>query len=93
MLERIWVIPLLPAIGAFNQLLFGRRLKNAAVSLISVGLPGISFAWALGSFFELLGQPAHTFTSTLYTWLPAGAFHLTNGTIGNLNVNVGFQLD
>ncbi|HEV2233921.1 MAG TPA: NADH-quinone oxidoreductase subunit L, partial [Terriglobia bacterium] len=47
----------------------------------------------LGSFFELLGQPAHTFTSTLYTWLPAGAFHLTNGTIGNLNVNVGFQLD
>src|SRR5579859_7589359 len=93
MLDRIWLIPLLPAIGALIQLLFGRKLKNAAVSLISVGLPGVSFAWAVGCFFELLGQPAHTFTTTLYTWLPAGAFHLTDGTMGNLIVNVGFQLD
>jgi NADH-quinone oxidoreductase subunit L len=93
-LEHIWLIPLLPAIGALIQLLFGRKLKNAAVSLISVGLPGISFVWAVGCFFGLLGQPAHTLPpTTLYTWLPAGAFHLTNGTIGDLSVHVGFLLD
>ncbi|HEV2351428.1 MAG TPA: NADH-quinone oxidoreductase subunit L [Terriglobia bacterium] len=93
MLNYIWLIPLLPVIGALFQLLFGRKLKNAAVSLVSVGLPGISFAWAVGCFIELLGQPEHTVNRTLYTWLPAGAFHLANGSLGNLTVNVGFQLD
>jgi NADH-quinone oxidoreductase subunit L len=92
-LERIWLIPLLPALGALIQLLFGRRLKNSLVSLVSVGLPGLSFVWAVGCFFELLGQPDRTFISTLYTWLPAGDFHLSSGALGNLAVNVGFQLD
>jgi NADH-quinone oxidoreductase subunit L len=92
-LDHIAFIPLLPLLGAFIQLLFGRKLKNGEVSLVSVGLPGVSFAWAVGCFFELLGRPAHTFLSTIYTWLPAGAFHLANGGLGNLSVNVGFQLD
>src|SRR5438067_6369258 len=93
MLERIWLIPVLPAAGALVQLLFGRKLSNRAVSLVSVGLPGLSFAWALGCFFELLGQPEHTFSKTIYTWLPAGAYHLSSGALANLNINVGFQLD
>jgi len=92
-LDRIWLIPLLPALGALIQLLFGRRLKNNAVSAISVGLPGLSFAWAIGCFFQLLGRPEHTFISTVYTWLPAGPFHLAGGALGNLSVDVGFQLD
>ena len=93
MLERIWLIPVLPAAGALVQLLFGRKLSNRAVSLVSVGLPGLSFAWALGCFFELLGRAEHTFSTTIYTWLPAGPYHLTSGALANLNVNVGFQLD
>src|SRR5206468_5319842 len=47
----------------------------------------------LGCFFELLGQPEHTFFKTAYSWLPAGAYHLSSGALANLNVNVGFQLD
>src|SRR5947208_1966795 len=93
MLERIWLIPVLPAAGALLQLLFGRKLPNWAVSLISVGLPGVSFLWALGCFNELLGQPEHTLAKTIYTWLPAGAYHLSSGALANLNVDVGFQLD
>ncbi len=92
-LDRIWLIPLLPALGALIQLLFGRRLPKSAVSAVSVGLPGVSLLWALGCFFQLLDLPAHTFIKILYTWLPAGSFHLANGTLGNLNVDVGFQLD
>src|SRR5207245_742973 len=42
---------------------------------------------------ELLGQPAPTFGTTIYTWLPAGAYHLSRRALANLNVNVGFQLD
>ena len=92
-LDQIWLLPLLPAAGALIQLLFGRRISNRLVSCVSVGLPGLSFAWALGCFAELLGQPGHTFTTVIYSWLPAGAFHLSNGSVGNLDVNVGFQLD
>jgi NADH-quinone oxidoreductase subunit L len=96
MLGHIWLVPLLPALGAAIQLLGGRRLSNKAVSAVSVGLPGLSFLWALGCFFQLLRLPAqahHTFTKVLYSWLPAGAFHLADGSLGHLNVYVGFQLD
>jgi NADH-quinone oxidoreductase subunit L len=92
-LEKIWLIPLLPAIGAFIQLLVGRRLSNRAVSIVSVGLPGLSFLWAVGCFFQLLDLPVRVFTKVLYIWLPAGAFHLANGALGHLNVPAGFQLD
>jgi len=93
MLNHIWLIPLLPALGALIQLLVGRRLTNRVVSVISVGLPGVSFLWAVGSFLELLGQPEHTFSKVLYAWLPAGAFHLSNGSLANFLVNAGFLLD
>jgi len=92
-LDKIWLIPLLPAAGALIQLLLGRKLKNSVVSVISVGLPGLAFVWALGSFLELLSQPEHAFVKTVYTWLPAGVYHLSNGTLANFNANVGFQLD
>jgi NADH-quinone oxidoreductase subunit L len=92
-LHHIWLIPLLPALGALTQLLAGRRLSNRAVSLVSVGLPGLAFLWALGCFAELLKLPAHTYLTTLYTWLPAGPFRLANGSLAQLNVPVGFQLD
>ncbi len=93
MLNRLWLIPLLPALGAALQLLAGRRLSRRAISVISVGLPGVSFAWAVGAFAELLGRPHHLFTQVLYTWLPAGAFHLSNGTLGQFVVRVGLLLD
>ena len=92
-LEQIWLVPLLPVLGAMIQLFVGKRLTNNQVSMISVGLPGLSFLWAVGCFFGLLGQTDHIFQKVLYTWLPAGPFRLTDGTLGNLSVDVGFHLD
>ena len=92
-LENIWLIPLLPVLGAMIQLFVGKRLTNSQVSMVSVGLPGLSFLWAVGSFFGLLGQPEHIFQKVLYIWLPAGPFRLTDGTLGNLSVDIGFYLD
>ena len=54
-LEQIWLVPLLPVLGAMIQLFVGKRLTNNQVSMVSVGLPGLSFLWAVGCFFELLG--------------------------------------
>jgi NADH-quinone oxidoreductase subunit L len=96
MLDYIWLIPVFPLLGAAIQLFFGRRISNRAVSAVSVGLPGLSFLWAVGCFIQFLGLSEdyhYVFPKTLYTWLPAGAFHLSNGSLGNLNVNVGMQLD
>ncbi len=96
MLDYIWLIPIFPLTGAAIQLFFGRRLSKAAVNLFSVGLPGLSFLWAAGCFVQFLGLPEqyhHVFLRHLYTWLPAGAFHLSNGSLGNFVVNVGMQLD
>jgi NADH-quinone oxidoreductase subunit L len=92
-LEHIWLIPLLPALGALVQLLVGRRLTIRAVSWISVGLPGASFLWAVGCLAELLQQPGHTFAKVVYTWFPAGPFHLTDGSLAQFTVNAGFRLD
>jgi NADH-quinone oxidoreductase subunit L len=96
MLEFIWFIPAFPLLGAAIQFFVGRRLSNRAVSVISVGLPGISFIWAVGCFLEFLRLPEsshHLFSKHLYTWLPMGAFHLSNGSVANLNIIVGLQLD
>jgi NADH-quinone oxidoreductase subunit L len=92
-LDFIWLVPLLPALGALIQLLGGRKLSNRAVSLISVGLPGLSFIWAVGCFLQLLLLKGTPFTKILYTWLPAGAFRLTDGSLAQLSIDVGFQLD
>src|SRR5437016_5029376 len=93
MLNTIWLIPLLPALGGLIHLLIGRRLSNRAASVISVGLPGAAFLWALGCFDQLLSRPDHAFATTLYTWIPAGAFHLSNGAVGNLTIQAGMLLD
>jgi NADH-quinone oxidoreductase subunit L len=95
-LDHIWLVPLLPVLGAFIQLLWGRKLSNKAVTAVSVGLPGLSFLWAVGGFLQFLSLPEeahHVFTKVMYSWLPAGAFHLANGRLGQLNIDVGFQLD
>jgi len=96
MLNNIWLIPALPLLGALVQLLLGRKLTNQRVSIVSVGLPGLSFLWALGCFGEFVRLPAeqhHLFTKVLYSWLPAGAFRLADGSLHLFNADIGFQLD
>jgi len=92
-LDFIWLIPLLPALGALIQLLWGKKLSKRAVSAVSVGLPGLSFLGAVGCFHQLLQLDGRPFTKVFYTWLPLGAFHPANGRLANLSIDVGFQLD
>ena len=42
----LWVIPLLPLIGAAINGLFGRRFKNAMVSTVALFVTAASFGWA-----------------------------------------------
>src|SRR5262249_11844386 len=43
----LWVIPLLPLIGAAINGLFGRRFKNSVVSAVALLFTAASFVWAL----------------------------------------------
>ena len=42
----LWVIPLLPLIGAAINGLLGRRFKNAMVSAVALLFTAASFGWA-----------------------------------------------
>src|SRR5574338_60412 len=100
-LDHIWLIPLLPAIGAAAMFFFGRKLSKPAVSAICVGATVLAFAMACGVGLQYVpwthannGAP---FEKVMYTWLDSGTGHLTylthNGTPVEFKSDVGFLLD
>ena len=50
-LEHIWVIPLLPMLGAATMFFFGRRLTKQLVNWFCVGAVVVAFAWACLAVF------------------------------------------
>ena len=42
----LWVIPVLPLIGAAINGLFGRRFKNAMVNSVALFFTAAAFGWA-----------------------------------------------
>jgi NADH-quinone oxidoreductase subunit L len=91
----IWLIPLLPGIGAaINGLVgirsFSRRTAGAVASATMVAALGL----ALVAFVQLLGlaSSARAFDVTLAEWIPRIPLATHDG-IGNLEVSWGFRLD
>src|SRR5947207_5962070 len=78
----LWLIPLLPLIGAAINGLFGRRFPKTAVSAIALAFPGASFLMALwiGSRFGSLAVPH---IEIVGRWVQAGTF----------SVDFAYQLD
>ena len=48
-LTHIWLIPLLPALGATIIFFFGRKLQKATVSVVCVGSIVLAFVMACGA--------------------------------------------
>jgi NADH-quinone oxidoreductase subunit L len=94
-LENFWLIPLFPIAPATGMLLFGRRLKNDAVSILCVGSVFVSFIFSLGAFLELVAKPveARFAAKILFEWIPAGPYHMLDGTLGTFIADWGFRLD
>src|SRR6266581_1617313 len=78
----LWLIPLLPLIGAAANGLFGRRFSQKMVSAIAIAFPGASFLMALwiASRFGSLSVP---YIETVGRWMQAGSF----------SVDFAYQLD
>jgi NADH-quinone oxidoreductase subunit L len=73
-LDHIYLIPLLPALGAAIMFFFGRRLQKQTVSAVCVGVIVLAFLMACGSVWEYThayptGKP---FEQDVYTWLGTG---------------------
>ncbi|MBV9479778.1 MAG: NADH-quinone oxidoreductase subunit L [Acidobacteria bacterium] len=102
-LDHIWLIPLLPALGAAIMLLFGRKLEKSAVSAISVGVVVVAFLSAAGVVIEYsawAASPEHfhqPFEKIVYSWLGSDTGHLTyvtkDGTAARFQADAGFLID
>src|SRR6185295_19244301 len=91
----IWLIPLLPGVGAaINGLVgirwFSRRTAGAVASAAMLAALGL----ALIAFWQLLGQPAEARFHDVVVgdWIPRIPLATTGG-IGNFEVPWGFRLD
>ena len=100
-LDHIWLIPLLPAVGAALMFFFGRRLQKATVSAVCVGSVVLAFLLACGAVLQYVNwAPAHDhqpYQTILYTWLGSDTGHLnfqkSDGTSAPLQADAGFLLD
>src|SRR5712691_11749876 len=95
-MDLIWLIPLLPALGALLNGVFGIRYFSRQTA---AGIACVTMAGALGlsvfAFWQLLGlDPAsRVHDVVLATWIPRIPLQLADGRIGAFEVPWGFRLD
>jgi NADH-quinone oxidoreductase subunit L len=73
----LWVIPVLPLIGAAINGLLGRRFKNTVVSAVALLFTAASFgwaAWAVWNGLQYVNAEHKPYIETLATWITAGSF-------------------
>src|SRR6202166_4815075 len=100
-LEYIYLIPLLPVVGATLMFFFGRKLQKATVSAVCVGSVVLAFLMACGAVLLYTNwATAHDnqpYQTILYTWLGTDTGHLTyvthDGTQSPFQADAGFLLD
>jgi NADH-quinone oxidoreductase subunit L len=85
LLDLIWIVPLLPIIGAAVLLLFGRRIGEPRAGWIGTATIALAFVWSVVTFFALHDLPAdqRSHVKNIFTWLPSGG----------LQVKMGFLVD
>jgi NADH-quinone oxidoreductase subunit L len=77
----LWLIPVVPLIGAATNGVFGKRLPKNVVGIIGAGTVALSFLISLRVFFAMLGL-ADTELPLLrdyFTWIQAGQFQANFG--------------
>jgi NADH-quinone oxidoreductase subunit L len=101
-LEHIWIIPLLPALGAAIMLFFGRKVSKAAVNGVCVGAVVLAFLMSVGAVWNFTHQwaaahPGQPFEKVMYTWLGSddggSAFVTHTGAAAEFKAEAGFLLD
>src|ERR1700720_1296508 len=75
-LEHLWIIPLLPLLGATVNGLFGRAWPNKIINSVAIGVTGLSFLAALEAVreFFLLSSEQIPWVKQYFSWIEAGNF-------------------
>jgi NADH-quinone oxidoreductase subunit L len=96
-LENIWIVPLIPALGAAVMLLFGRRLPKTLVNAICVGSVAMSFLWTVAAVWHFTHSGMPHYEHVLFTWLGSGGgkmlYTLHGGGTAEFVVKAGVLLD
>ncbi|MGA9256555.1 MAG: NADH-quinone oxidoreductase subunit L [Candidatus Sulfotelmatobacter sp.] len=102
-LSHIWLIPLLPALGATIMFLFGRKLQKASVSAVCVGTIVLAFLMACGAVWQYSAWSSapenfhKPYQTILYTWLGTDTGHMNytthDGSPSAFQADAGFLLD
>ncbi len=85
MLAYLWLIPLLPLIGAVVNAALGYKLGRRFVNVVAPAAVGLSFVVAAAAVWTLAQLPTEerVIEQTLYRWL----------TVGDLRVDIALRLD
>ena len=100
-LDNIWLIPLLPALGAAIMFFFGRKLQKSSVNAVCVGVVVLAFLFACGTVLQYNSWAAENnhqpYQKILYTWLGTDTGHLnyvkSDGSQANFQADAGFLID
>ncbi len=87
----IWLVPLLPLVGAAINGIFGRwfRFSEKLISGIAVGTVALSFLISLAAIYSYgfsgnaLWPNPYVTTQTAFTWIPGGAVKQTLGEVSS----------
>jgi NADH-quinone oxidoreductase subunit L len=76
LLEHLWIIPLLPLLGATMNGLLGKTWPNTLVNTVAVGSTGLSFLAALEAVreFSTLSPSQIPWIQQYFSWIEAGTF-------------------
>ena len=95
-MDLIWLIPLLPGLGAaVNGLVGIRFFSKRTAGLVANATMAAALALSIYAFWQLLGLPGEEreHTVRIATWMSSMPLALPNGTIGNFFIPWGFRLD
>ncbi|MCK5377094.1 MAG: hypothetical protein KAJ97_08440, partial [Acidobacteria bacterium] len=95
--DLIWLIPILPLLGAIINGLVSNRLGLSKAVTNTVALLGSGLAWILGwaaivQWVLELGIH-HTHVVRLFTWINGGSLRILDGSVADVNIAASFQLD
>jgi NADH-quinone oxidoreductase subunit L len=81
MVRLLWLIPILPLLGATINGVFGKRLPKHVIGAIAAGSVGGSFLIAAGVFLQMLRLPETELplVTDYFTWIQSGRFQASFG--------------
>ena len=95
--DLIWLIPILPLLGAIFNGFVSNRLGLKKSVTHGVALLGSGLAWLLGwaaivQWILDLGIH-HTHVVRLYSWIQGGSLRILDGSLAKVDIAASFQLD